>query len=231
MGKLLERVLNSRRPLLQVALDFTSIEDMVRTTKILATLPVDIYEVGTPLIKSEGLRTISVLRALIGSNPVILADMKTADVGALEIELAKKAGADASTVLASSDDEVIKSALGAGSKLGVDVVVDTVGVRNLNESINRLANLGVKCINVHIGIDLQRTGITARNYTDIIKTLSTEYQDIAFSISGGIKPKDIETVKGCGAKIVVIGSAITKSSDPYTVTCEILKKLGEPISC
>ncbi len=231
MGKLLEKVLTSRRPLLQVALDLTSIEDMVRVTRNLTTLPVDIYEVGTPLIKSEGLRSISVLRALVGSSPVVLADMKTADVGALEIELAKKAGADASTVLASSDDFVIKSALAAGSKLGVDVVVDTVGIRDLNGCISRLVGLGVKCINVHIGIDLQKTGITARNYADIVKGLSAEYRDIAFSISGGIKLSDIETVKNCGAKIVVVGSAITKSSDPYVAACKILKKLGEPISC
>jgi len=60
---------------------------------------VDIIEAGTPLIKQEGLRIISILKECFPEK-LILADMKTMDAGGLEAKLAYDAGADLVTVLA-----------------------------------------------------------------------------------------------------------------------------------
>ena len=214
MSKLVKKLGESERPLLQVALDLTKLEDMVKLVQEIKDLPIDVFEVGTPLIKAEGLKSISILRALVGSERLILADMKTADVGALEIRLAHEAGADISTVLASSDDEVIKSALRTGSELGTDVVVDTVGVRNIEARVKELTDLGANIINLHVGIDVQKSrGLTAGDIAGNYSNLLKEFR-LYFSISGGIKVKDVFKIGRLGFKVIVVGSAITKSLNP-----------------
>jgi 3-hexulose-6-phosphate synthase len=60
---------------------------------------------------------------------LIFADMKIADTGSLEAEIAFKAGADLVTVMGAVDDETIKGAE-AAKKYGRKVVVDTIGVKD-----------------------------------------------------------------------------------------------------
>ncbi len=226
MGRLIRRVNELRRPLLQVALDFISINDALRIIKKLRGLDVDIYEVGTPLIKSEGVRAVSIVRELV-DEAVVLADMKTADVGALEVRLAAENGADAVSVLASADDEVIISALNEGKSLDVDVVVDTIGKVDVVKGVSNLVGLGVQVVNVHLAIDVQlRSGRTVNDILDIIKYLRSMYRDIIISASGGVKPHHVRDLVRGGVNIVVMGSAITKASDPAKVVKEVLKDLS-----
>ena len=226
MGRLIRRVNELRRPLLQVALDFISINDALRIIKKLRGLDVDIYEVGTPLIKSEGVRAVSIVRELV-DEAVVLADMKTADVGALEVRLAAENGADAVSVLASADDEVIISALNEGKSLDVDVVVDTIGKVDVVKGVSNLVGLGVQVVNVHLAIDVQlRSGRTVNDILDIIKYLRSLYRDIIISASGGVKPHHVRDLVRGGVNIVVMGSAITKASDPAKVVKEVLKDLS-----
>jgi len=226
MGRLIRRVNELRRPLLQVALDFISINDALRIIKKLRGLDVDIYEVGTPLIKSEGVRAVSIVRELV-DEAVVLADMKTADVGALEVRLAAENGADAISVLASADDEVIISALNEGKSLDVDVVVDTIGKVDVVKGVSNLVGLGVQVVNIHLAIDVQlRSGRTVDDILDIIKYLRSMYRDIIISASGGVKPHHVRDLVRGGVNIVVMGSAITKASDPAKVVKEVLKDLS-----
>ena len=232
MGKLLEKLQRSNIPMLQLAIDFTRLEDAFILSRKLSNLPIPIIEIGTPMIKAEGIRAVSILKAFWGGDALILADTKTADVGALEVDLISDAGGDASTILASSDDEVISSAMREAVKKGIDIVVDTIGVRDLVKRIEELMNLGVKIINVHTGIDVQHIrGVTASSSADLIKTLTKKYSNVYFSISGGIRLKDIEKIVQSEPSIVVVGSAITKSPNPARDACLFLKKLGEEISC
>jgi len=211
---LISRLNESRRPLLQVALDFTSIEDMIKIVDRIKSLPIDIFEAGTPLIKAEGIKSISILRALVGPEKLILADMKTADVGGLEVKLAYDAGADISTVLAFSDDEVIESALKKGKELGTEVVVDTLGIKNVEKRVEELIDLGVNFINLHVGIDVQKTrGLRAGNIASKYSYLVKKFE-AHFSISGGIRVEDIPKIWDSGFEIIVVGSAITKSPNP-----------------
>lgn len=214
-------------PALQVALDFTSLAKAVDIFSKISDLELGIVEVGTPLIKSEGVRSISVIRGLAGSTPV-LADTKTVDVGALEAEIALKAGADFMSVLATADDAVIESAARASWDLGGDVVVDFIGFRgDIVSRARDLAYMGVSAVNIHVGIDTQRArGITAVEMRSIVKELSAELTKLYISVSGGIRPEDIPALLDAGAHIVVVGGAITKSEDPRDAAEKCLKALG-----
>jgi 3-hexulose-6-phosphate synthase len=229
LGKLLDRAHVTQKPLLQVALDFVRLEDMLRISAMLIDLPINIFEVGTPLIKSEGIRAVSLLRAFLNSHALVLADMKTADVGSLETEVVGNAGGDISTVLASSDDEVIRSALAKGREVGLDVVVDTVGLKNVEERVKQVIGLGARLVNLHVGIDVQKArGLNAADLAEKYRGLVERYRnEVIFSISGGIKPEDIPRLVKEGFRIIVVGSSITKAPDPRKVACKILGYLGK----
>ncbi len=227
MGRLLKAI-NAGGVLLQVALDFTDLADAFKVIKKLINLDIGIFEVGTPLIKSRGVEAVTAIRSLLKPENLVLADMKTADVGALEVTLAKKAGADITTVLLSSDDEVIKSALEKGEELDIDVVIDTVGVRPryLLERLEEVVSLGARVINIHTGIDVQLIrGLTAKDSVDLVRRLKNEYSSLFLSVSGGIKPEETYLFRSAGASIVVIGSAITRSTDPHAAALRALKLL------
>ncbi|MCD6427995.1 MAG: orotidine 5'-phosphate decarboxylase [Desulfurococcales archaeon] len=225
MGKLLSR-LNQGGTLLQVALDFTRITDAIRVLRTLTDLPIDIYEVGTPLIKSEGVKSIEIVRALVGNDKLVLADMKTADTGALEVELAYSAGADVATVLASADNEVINAALQKASELDMDIVVDTIGVDDVFRRIRELRTMNVRIVNIHTGIDVQRAKqTTAASRVTVIREIVTTFSNMYVAASGGIKAPDVPRLLEAGVSIVVVGSAITKSSDPRKSATEIINIL------
>ncbi len=211
-------------PALQVALDFTSLDRALRVLSEILDLGVGIVEVGTPLIKSEGARSVSEIRRVSGGTPV-LADTKTVDVGALEAELFLRAGADFVTLLATADDAVIESAVRTSRELGGDVVADFIGFRgDIIKRARELRDLGVCAMNVHVGIDVQRSlGLTAAGMRDLVRRLSAELTGVVVSVSGGIKPEDIPSLLDAGAQIVVVGSAITGSPNPREATERCLR--------
>jgi len=221
--------------LLQVALDFTSLENALKVLRKLWGLPIGIIEVGTPLIKSEGIKAVSVVSSLKWEDGIlILADMKSADVGGLEAELAVGNGADIVTVLASSDDEVIRAADTACKAKGADVEVDMIGLRSedeLRKRIKELLALGISAVNLHVGIDVQRKlGITASALLKLVKEVKDAFGDrLLLSVSGGIKPYEASNFARAGADIIVIGSAITKSPNPREAATTALKNLGYSI--
>ena len=86
---------------------------------------VDWIEIGTPLIKSEGMDAIRKMRKAFPDR-TILAHMKTIDVGAIEVEMAAKAGADVVIVLGSADDSTVLDALRSAHKYGVRLMGDLI---------------------------------------------------------------------------------------------------------
>ena len=76
---------------LQLALDFVDLSRALRVAAMAVPEGIDIVEAGTPLIKSEGLDAVRELRKAF-PDKAILADLKTADAGRIEMECAAKAG-------------------------------------------------------------------------------------------------------------------------------------------
>src|SRR5690606_576490 len=113
---------------LQVAIDLLTTEAALELAAKVAPY-VDIIELGTPLIKAEGLKVVTAMKSA-HPDKLVLADMKSADTGALEAGIAFDAGADLVTVMGAVDDATIKGAVEAAQKAGKQVVVDTIGVKN-----------------------------------------------------------------------------------------------------
>jgi 3-hexulose-6-phosphate synthase len=219
--EVLERISSKKN--LQVALDFISLDDAIRVAKMAIEGGVDIVEVGTPLVKAEGIRGMKRLRE-VAKDKILLADTKTADAGDVEVEIAKLGNADIMTVLGIMSDSTIKSAVDKAKELGIVVQADLINVNDPVKRAKRLKELGVDIIGLHVGLDVQKErGITVTSLKNEIKQIS-EFSLV--SVAGGLNEKNIVDLLDLPINIYVVGGAITRSSDPLLVTKRLINIIG-----
>ncbi|WP_203579166.1 3-hexulose-6-phosphate synthase [Microbacterium hibisci] len=164
---------------------------------------VDILELGTPLIKSEGLSAITAIKQA-HPDKVVFADLKTMDAGELEADIAFGAGADLVTVLGSADDSTIAGAVKAAKKHGKGVVVDLIGVADKPTRAKEVVGLGAEFVEMHAGLDEQ----AQPGYSLDSLLRDGEAGGVPFSVAGGVNVSSIGAVQASGARIAVAGSAI-----------------------
>ena len=193
---------------LQVAIDLLTTEAALELAAKVAPY-VDIIELGTPLIKAEGLSVVTAMKAAF-PDKLVFADMKTADTGALEAEMAFKAGADLVTVMGAVDDATVKGAVEAANKYGKKVVVDTIGVKDRVQRAKEVTAFGVAFVELHAGLDEQ----ALPGYS--VQTLISEGREakVPFSVAGGVNIDTIKDVVAAGADVAVAGGAIYGAKDP-----------------
>jgi len=211
------------RPVLQVALDLTELKRALQIAREAVKGGADWIEAGTPLIKSEGMGAVRALKAEFPDIEII-ADMKIADTGTLEVEMAAKAGASVISVLADSDDSVIREAVLAGNLYGVRIMGDLLNVKNPVERATELEKLGIDMIIAHIGIDQQMTG---KNSISLLSEISGKVT-LPIGAAGGLNEESVSEAVACGANIILVGSAITKSADVTAATSSIREAIERP---
>jgi len=209
---------------LQVALDLVELDRALVIAGEAVTGGADWLEVGTPLIKSEGVRAITKIRDAFPDH-LVIADMKTADTGAIEVEMAAKAGADIVCVLGASDDSVIEESVRAARKYGVNIMADLISVINPSKRSEELEKLGVDYLCAHTGIDQQMTG------TDSLELLQKVIGkvNIPVAAAGGMSEKTASAAVAAGARIVIVGGAIIRSSDVISSTRRIRQTMDQPV--
>jgi len=196
------------RPILQLALDFFDLDRALEVAEEAVRGGVDWLEVGTPLIKSEGLNAVREFKRRF-PGMVIAADMKTMDTGAAEVEAASKAGADVVIVLGAADDSTVREAVDAARRYGSKVMVDLLNVEDPVRRARRVEELGVDYVCVHIGIDQQMKGMDA---LDVLSKVASQCR-VPVAIAGGINSETAAKAVELGASVVIAGGAITKAED------------------
>ena len=169
---------------------------------------VDILELGTPLIKSEGLAAITAVKAA-HPDKTVFADLKTMDAGELEADIAFSAGADLVTVLGVAGDSTIAGAVAAATKHGKGVVVDLIGVADKAARAREVVALGAVFVEMHAGLDEQAED----GYSPDALLAAGEAAEVPFSVAGGVSADSVEAVQRAGADVAVAGSAIYSASD------------------
>ena len=94
------------KPIVQISLDLTNIEEALETAAMAMRAGVDWLEAGTPLILAEGLNCVRELRRNFPETPIV-ADLKTMDGGYLEAEMMAQAGATHVVVMSRAHEETI----------------------------------------------------------------------------------------------------------------------------
>ncbi|NYT02437.1 MAG: bifunctional hexulose-6-phosphate synthase/ribonuclease regulator [Methanosarcinales archaeon] len=199
-------------------MDLLELDRAIQISKEAVAGGADWIEAGTPLIKSEGMNAVREMhKALPGIK--IIADMKTVDTGAMEVEMAAKAGADIVAMLAISDDSTIEDALRAARKYGVKIMMDLLTTPDPVERSRELEKLGVDYICVHVGIDQQMTG---RSTIDFLKLILNEV-NIPVAAAGGIDASSGAEAIASGASIVIVGGNITRTPD-VTASARLIRE-------
>ena len=184
---------------------------------------VDWIEIGTPLIKSEGMSAIRKMRKAFPDR-TILADMKTIDTGAIEVEMAAKAGADVVIILGSADDSTILDAIRSAHKYGVRLMADLISILDPVKRTMELETMGIDYVNVHIGIDQQMLG---KNPVSILKKIS-EKVNVPLAVAGGLDAESAAQAVKTGARIVIVGGNITHSENVTEAARKIRLSVDSP---
>ncbi|WP_306453651.1 3-hexulose-6-phosphate synthase [Candidatus Methanoperedens nitratireducens] len=209
------------KPILQVALDILETDRAIQIAKEAIEGGADWIEAGTPLIKSEGMNAVRRLKAAFPEHAV-LADMKTIDTGALEVEMAAKAGADIVILLGSADSSAIMDAVRAARKYGVKLMADLISTDDPARRAKELVEMGIDYINVHVGIDQQMTG------QDPVRILRDLKINVPVAVAGGLDAQSAAKAVISGASIIIIGGNIVRSSSVTESARAIRRSIDAP---
>src|SRR5438045_3998891 len=102
------------KPIVQISLDLTDIDEALETAVMALRAGVDWLEAGTPFILAEGLHGVKKLREAFPGVSIV-AELKTMDGCYLEADIMAKAGATHVAVIASTNEETITFHLTAGN--------------------------------------------------------------------------------------------------------------------
>ncbi len=213
-----------KKAVLQVALDILELKRALQIAQESIDGGADWIEVGTPLIKSEGMQAIRSMRDRFPDS-IIVADMKVADTGTLEVEMAAKAGANIVCILADADDSVIAESVRAARLYGIRIMADLINVRDPIKRAPELEAMGVDIICAHVGIDQQMIG---KNSIALLTSLSGLIH-IPLAVAGGISAATAGDAVKCGADIVIVGGWIVRSAEVSQNTRKIRAEMDDPL--
>jgi bifunctional enzyme Fae/Hps len=209
-----------KSPYLEVALD---IPDWRRVEAIIKALPRSdaiLLEAGTPLIKRYGVEVIQKIHSLRPES-VVIADMKTLDVGNVEARMAGDATADVAGFSGLASVKTIEKFIEECKKIGILSLMDTINVQN---PVDVLKKLKVKpdIVEIHRAIDVEEEAYAWGN----IKEIREVCGKVLIAVAGGIRLDNVETALKAGADILVVGRAITAAKDVTGAARALLQKMG-----
>jgi len=153
---------------------------------------------------------------------VILADMKTVDTGAMEVEMAAKAGADIVIILGSADNSAINESVRSARKYGVKIMADLISAHAPAKRAKELAELGIDYINIHTGIDQQMMGGDPLHFLKSLKI------NVPIAVAGGLDVQTSANAVIAGASIVIVGGNIVRSSNVSASAKAIRESIDNP---
>jgi len=197
-------------PVVQIALDFATIEEALAMAKIGVEAGVDWLEIGTPLIVSQGLAPIGAMVRAFPNYPV-LADYKTMDSGGKNVVRTKAQGGHIMTVCANSPDESVKAAIAASKENDIMVVADTIGVKDQALRAKQCADWGVHMVFLHYGMDEWNAdrGHDATQWLDeVLAAVPIPVGMACFGVEDAVRAVQK------GVENVTIGHPVITGSDP-----------------
>jgi 3-hexulose-6-phosphate synthase/6-phospho-3-hexuloisomerase len=210
----------SPRPIVQISLDLTTIDEALDHARKAVRAGVDWLEAGTPLLLGEGLRAVRALRSEFPQHPVV-ADLKTMDGGYLEAEMMAKAGATHVVVMARAHPATLKVMVQAGRDYGVKVMGDDLGCADKPSAARKMEDLGVDYIVHHIGYDERRDpeviaacGGRMPSPLDELRAV-VEAVRIPVQAVGGLTVEQVMELPRYGVYHLVLGAPLTVDADAF----------------
>lgn len=215
-----------RPPYLQIALDKPDIDAIKQVVSSVPESDCIILEAGTPLIKRYGVSVISKIRE-VAEDGFIIADLKTMDVGKVEVDIAFEETADAVCCAGAASKATIDDFIYEAKRVGIYSFVDMMQVDDPVQKLKTFEQLPDGVI-LHRAIDVEKKGGKAR--WGYIKDIKSELEeDLLIAVAGGIRPNTAKTALDAGADILIVGRYITQSKDVERAVEEFLPFLKSDI--
>ncbi|MEH7454925.1 3-hexulose-6-phosphate synthase [Gottfriedia acidiceleris] len=207
---------------IQLALDRLQIADAINLTRIVEE-SIDWVEVGTSLIKEFGMASVRELKQAF-PHKTIVADMKTMDNARYEFEMAFEAGADIVTVMGVSPLVTINACMEVAARYEKKVMFDLLNTTE--DQVRELLNYPDAIFCAHVSKDEQEES-GARNKRIMNSTLFTG-TSIQIAAAGGITIDSLAKLKkSLNPSVVIIGSAITKTTNPKEAAAKLKQAIME----
>src|SRR5512143_1875404 len=214
----------SEIPLLQVAMDYVSLPKALEMA-VLVSPEVDIIEIGTPLVKSAGMEAVRAMREIC-PNKLILADVKTPDVGGLEAAMAFDAGADMMTVIGGATLATVEQALAVARKRGKEMLMELTGVRDIVARATEWRQIGVDRIVYHREWDAQSAG---RLWTEDDKVIIRKLIDMGYkvTVTGGMTLDLLPFFADLPISVLICERGIRGAPDPRAAARQMRLALAD----
>ncbi len=212
-----------RPPYLQIALDIPSIEACKNLIKTIPKSDRIILEAGTPLIKRYGVDVIRELRE-VAKDVFIIADLKTLDVGNVEVDMAFEATADAVVASGLASNETLDKFIYEAQRMGIYAFIDMMNVADPLERVKQLKEKPDVII-LHRSVDAEQYGKAPPKW-EALKPIREYYQakkqKILIAVAGGIQPSTALEALQTEADILIVGRYITQAKDPERAVREFI---------
>jgi 3-hexulose-6-phosphate synthase len=208
-------------PITQIALDFATADEAVEMGKIAVEAGFDWLEAGTPLITCAGIGAIGALARAFPGKPII-ADYKTMDSGFANVQRTKDQGGHWMTVCGNASDATVRSAIDEGKKLGIGVIVDTIGAKDQAGRAKQCYDWGADMIYLHYSAD-ERKADSSRDTTpwlpDVQRTVTGPIGIATFGLEDAVRAAQM------GAENFVIGKPLINAPDPLSELTEWVREV------
>lgn len=156
--------------------------------------------------------------------PYIVADLKTMDRAATEVNSAKMAGASAAVVLGLAPLETINAFIVECEKRGLDSMVDMMNVAEPYKIMRQFKKLPTVVI-LHRGVDEETYSKDKPLPYQNINKIKGSY-NVLISVAGGDTPREVQRAAFNGADIVVVWKDFYQSgADTGALAAEFLKEI------
>jgi bifunctional enzyme Fae/Hps len=216
-----------RPPYIQVALDHPVIEKQIKVVQQLPKSDRIILEIGTPFLKKYGVESIRQIRE-VAKEKFIVADLKTLDVGKLEVDFAFDATADAVVASGLAATSSLDKFIMEAQRMGIHAFVDTMEVQNPLEKLSSLKQTPDVVI-IHRGIDVEQSAAgnkspdaQQRQRWTLVPKIKELYASqkkasgrdrVLVAVAGGIEPSSAAYAIEQGADILIVGRFIASAKD------------------
>ena len=200
-----------RPPYLQIALDNPNVDSILKVVKQVPKNDNVIIEAGTPLLKMYGVNVIKKIRE-IKKDAFIIADLKTMDVGKVEVDMAFNATANAVCCAGAASEATIDDFIYECQRMGMYSFLDLMQVDDPVAKLKRLKQFPSGVI-LHRAIDVEQRG--GEHGWSLIPDLKKAFGDkkVLVAVAGGIRPNTAQVALQAGADILIVGRYITQSRD------------------
>ncbi len=212
-----------KRPLLQIALDNLDLPSAIKAARAVDGV-VDIMEIGTILLCSEGLKAVKTFR-LLYPDKIILADAKIADAGAIMGDMLYKNGADIITAICCADINTIKKMQTAAAKLDREVQIELTGEWTWKQA-EAWQEARVGQVVYHRSRDAELAG-KPWSEEDHVKIKRLIDMGFKVTVTGGINLDNLHFFADLDVYIVIAGRALRDADDPMAAGQKFIKTMEE----